>query len=86
MSIVEAFQLLDMDGDGIVTSGDLKKRIEKVGGKMTEGEARALIQKVSIKKIVEKFTKYCRLARMGMEELIFLGFPAFGQILRVRGK
>eukprot|EP00092_Neocalanus_flemingeri_P033078 GFUD01035972.1.p1 GENE.GFUD01035972.1~~GFUD01035972.1.p1 ORF type:complete len:174 (+),score=59.28 GFUD01035972.1:78-524(+) len=39
----EAFKLFDMDRDGLITVAELKKLIEKVGGKMTEGEARALI-------------------------------------------
>merc|ERR1712212_1307356 len=39
----EAFKLFDMDGDGMITIDELKKLIEKVGGSMTEGEARGLI-------------------------------------------
>ena len=32
-----------MDGDGLITIDELKKLVEKVGGSMTEGEARGLI-------------------------------------------
>ena len=32
-----------MDGDGMITIDELKKLVEKVGGSMTEGEARGLI-------------------------------------------
>merc|ERR1712212_81319 len=39
----EAFKLFDMDGDGMITIDELKKLVEKVGGSMTEGEARGLI-------------------------------------------
>ena len=39
----QAFKLFDMDGDGIITIDELKKLVEKVGGNMTEGEARGLI-------------------------------------------
>jgi len=41
----EAFKLFDADGDGMITSVELKGLIEKVGGSMTEGEAAALIHK-----------------------------------------
>merc|ERR1712106_813702 len=39
----EAFKLFDMDGDGMITVGELKKLVEKIGGSMTDGEAKALI-------------------------------------------
>merc|ERR1711971_1091689 len=39
----EAFKLFDMDGDGMITIDELKKLVEKVGGTMTEGEAKGLI-------------------------------------------
>lgn len=39
----EAFKLFDIDGDGEITIGELRKLIEKVGGSMTEAEAKALI-------------------------------------------
>merc|ERR1712228_470439 len=40
----DAFKLFDMDGDGLITTEELIKLIEKVGGNMTEGEAKALIK------------------------------------------
>merc|ERR1712121_285308 len=43
VELKEAFKLFDMDGDGIITIDELKKLVEKVGGNMTEGEARGLI-------------------------------------------
>jgi len=43
--LAEAFKLFDSDGDGIITSEELRALIEKVGGTMTEGEAVALIHK-----------------------------------------
>merc|ERR1712128_5148 len=39
----EAFKLFDMDGDGMITVEELKKLVEKIGGSMTDGEAKALI-------------------------------------------
>merc|ERR1711962_1655872 len=39
----EAFKLFDADGDGLITSVELRSLIEKVGGIMSEGEATALI-------------------------------------------
>merc|ERR1712154_249834 len=39
----EAFKLFDMDGDGMITKDELRKLVEKVGGSMTEGEAKGLI-------------------------------------------
>jgi len=41
----EAFKLFDADGDGVITSEELKNLIGKVGGSMSEGEAQALIHK-----------------------------------------
>ena len=32
-----------MDGDGLITKDELRKLVEKVGGSMTEGEAKGLI-------------------------------------------
>ena len=32
-----------MDGDGMITKDELRKLVEKVGGSMTEGEAKGLI-------------------------------------------
>merc|ERR1711862_788238 len=43
VELKEAFKLFDMDGDGMITIDELKKLVEKVGGSMTEGEARGLI-------------------------------------------
>jgi len=43
VELQEAFKLFDMDGDGMITKDELKKLVEKVGGKMTEGEAKGLI-------------------------------------------
>jgi len=40
----EAFKLFDADGDGLVTTTELRSLIKKVGGSMTEGEARCLIR------------------------------------------
>ena len=35
-----------MSRDGLITVGEIKQLIESVGGKMTEGEARALVHQV----------------------------------------
>merc|ERR1712088_273393 len=43
--LAEAFKLFDADGDGVITSEELRALIEKVGGTMSEGEAVALIHK-----------------------------------------
>ena len=43
LSLVQAFKLFDMDGDGMITKDELRKLVEKVGGSMTEGEAKGLI-------------------------------------------
>ena len=43
--IFKAFALIDSDRDGNITSEELIKVIDKVGGCMTEDEARALIRK-----------------------------------------
>merc|ERR1712203_1052823 len=43
--LAEAFKLFDSDGDGVITSEELRALIEKVGGTMSEGEAVALIHK-----------------------------------------
>merc|ERR1712001_30074 len=43
--LAEAFKLFDADGDGVITSDELRALIEKVGGAMSEGEAVALIHK-----------------------------------------
>ncbi|XP_023336291.1 calmodulin-like protein 11, partial [Eurytemora carolleeae] len=40
----QAFKLFDLDGDGEITIDELRSLIEKVGGSMTEGEAKALIK------------------------------------------
>merc|ERR1719450_970510 len=39
----EAFKLFDHDGDGMITSEELRKLVEKVGGYMSEGEAKGMI-------------------------------------------
>ena len=41
----QAFQLLDVDGDGVVSPRDIRTVIQRVGGKMSEGEAMKLINK-----------------------------------------
>merc|ERR1711915_529865 len=41
----EAFKLFDADGDGVITIDELKNLIAKVGGDMSEVEAKALINK-----------------------------------------
>merc|ERR1712038_379350 len=43
--LAEAFKLFDADGDGVITSEELRALIEKVGGAMSEEEAVALIHK-----------------------------------------
>merc|ERR1712109_58496 len=43
IELKEAFKLFDMDGDGMITKDELRKLVEKVGGSMTEGEAKGLI-------------------------------------------
>ena len=40
----QAFHLFDQDKDGLITTEELIKLIDKVGGCMTEGEARGLIR------------------------------------------
>merc|ERR1712130_313547 len=40
----QAFKLFDKDGDGLVTLSELMSLIKKVGGSMTEQEARALLE------------------------------------------
>jgi len=39
----EAFKLFDIDGDGVITIDELKSLVSKVGGDMSEAEAKALI-------------------------------------------
>ena len=46
--LVQAFKLFDMDGDGMITKDELRKLVEKVGGSMSEGEAKGLIHQVKI--------------------------------------
>ena len=46
LSLVQAFKLFDMDGDGMITKDELRKLVEKVGGSMSEGEAKGLIHQV----------------------------------------
>ena len=43
---MQAFHLFDQDKDGLITTDELIKLIDKVGGSMTEGEARGLIRQV----------------------------------------
>ena len=43
---MQAFKLFDMDGDGMITKDELRKLVEKVGGSMSEGEAKGLIHQV----------------------------------------
>ena len=45
MIIFQAFKLFDADGDGVITIDELKNLIAKVGGDMSEVEAKALINK-----------------------------------------
>ena len=42
----QAFNLFDQDGDGMVTTEELRKLIGQVGGDMSEGEAKGIISKV----------------------------------------
>ena len=44
--ILQAFHLFDQDKNGLITTKELVKLIGKVGGTMTEGEARGLIRQV----------------------------------------
>jgi len=41
--LAEAFKLFDSDGDGNITCEELRALIKKVGGSMSEGEAKGLI-------------------------------------------
>jgi len=41
----EASKLFDLDGDGKITTDELRGLVSKVGGTMSEGEAAALIHK-----------------------------------------
>merc|ERR1712073_12785 len=43
VELKEAFKPFDMDGDGMITKDELRKLVEKVGGSMSEGEAKGLI-------------------------------------------
>ena len=43
---MQAFNLFDQDGDGMVTTEELRKLIGQVGGDMSEGEAKGIISKV----------------------------------------
>ena len=45
---MKAFHLFDQDKDGLITTEELIKLIDKVGGCMTEGEARGLIRQVGL--------------------------------------
>ena len=47
---LKAFDLIDADGDGSVTSDELINIIAKVGGSMDPDEARALIRKADMDK------------------------------------
>eukprot|EP00090_Calanus_glacialis_P020902 TRINITY_DN32253_c0_g1_i1.p1 TRINITY_DN32253_c0_g1~~TRINITY_DN32253_c0_g1_i1.p1 ORF type:complete len:150 (-),score=50.14 TRINITY_DN32253_c0_g1_i1:66-515(-) len=40
----EAFKLFDHNSDGMITTEELRQLVEKVGGCMSEGEARGLIR------------------------------------------
>merc|ERR1712198_451071 len=40
----EAFKLFDIDGDGIITMEELKSLVSKVGGDISEADAKAMIQ------------------------------------------
>merc|ERR1711915_188334 len=46
----QAFDLIDADRDGSITSEELVKIIEKVGGNMDADEARGLIRKADMDK------------------------------------
>ena len=50
---LEAFKLFDQDKDGLITTEELKELIEKVGGCMSEGEARGMIRQVGTWIIVQ---------------------------------
>ena len=41
--VFQAFKLFDIDGDGVITIDELKSLVSKVGGDMSEAEAKALI-------------------------------------------
>ena len=44
--------MFDADGDGVITIEELKSLISKVGGDMSEGEAKALIHQVKINNVL----------------------------------
>merc|ERR1711953_1020539 len=46
----QAFDLIDVDRDGNITAEELIKVIEKLGGSMSEDEARGLIRKADVDK------------------------------------
>jgi len=41
----EAFKLFDSDGDGVITHEEVKALITKIGGNMSDAEAKALVSK-----------------------------------------
>merc|ERR1711971_254251 len=41
----EAFKLYDTDGDGVINHEEILALISKIGGTMSEGEAKALVSK-----------------------------------------
>ena len=38
--------MFDQDRDGLITVRELRKLIEKIGGRMSEGEAKELVRRV----------------------------------------
>ena len=62
--------MFDADGDGVITIEELKTLISKVGGDMSEGEAKALINQVKTLKclMADEYERRHDIGRQGSEQ------------------